>query len=86
MCHAKYNHHTGTYAWLQCYTNKTSWHEYSEEVRIHMINSRVICRNHAKELQFRALCWNLNVPYNIYSANESYELLSCAYHLDRLQE
>ena len=51
-----------------------------------MINSRVICRNHAKELQFRALCWNLNVPYNIYSANESYELLSCAYHLDRLQE
>jgi hypothetical protein len=59
MFHAKYNHHTGTYALDgNAAPIKTSWHEYSEKVRIHMINSRVICRNHAKEFEFRTLCWN----------------------------
>jgi hypothetical protein len=87
MFHAKYNHHTGTYALDgNAAPIKTSWHEYSEEVRTHMINSRVICRNHAKELEFKTLSWNLNVPYTRYSANESYEWLSCAYHPDRLRE
>jgi hypothetical protein len=27
-----------------------------------MIKSRVIYRNHAKELEFRTLCWNLMSP------------------------
>jgi hypothetical protein len=83
MFHAKYNHHTGTYALDgNAAPIKTSWHKYS---RIHTISSRVICRNHAKELELRTLCWNLNVPYTRYSA-KSYEWLSCAYHPDRLRE